>query len=222
LPTRLHLGCGLKTPPGWLNVDGSWQVVLARHPILKRILVATRLFPKSQADIPWSANVMRVNLASELPFEKETFEAIYCSHTLEHLYHRNAEHLLQECWRVLKPGGVCRVVVPDLGAIIERYLQARQMGEQSAADRLMEELLVHEKHRKPGIMGIYYRLTGYHQHKWMYDALSLQRLFNEAGFTAVKAAEYGVSRIDNILEIEEPGRIMNGQGVAVEGSKPGQ
>src|SRR5689334_16369475 len=96
LPTRLHLGCGLKTPPGWLNVDGSWQVVLARHRVLKRILVAARLFPKSQAEIPWSSRVMRVNLASKLPFDKDTFDAIYCSHTLEHLYRQNALNLLRE------------------------------------------------------------------------------------------------------------------------------
>ena len=49
---RLHLGCGLNAPADWLNVDGSAQVWFAQHPGVKRLLVAARIYPASQAAIP--------------------------------------------------------------------------------------------------------------------------------------------------------------------------
>lgn len=213
---RLHLGCGLTTPAGWLNVDGSWQVVLARKPWLKELLVGVGLFPRQQAEIPWSREVVRLDLTKRLPFSDQRFKTIYCSHTLEHLYFKDALELLKECKRILKPGGVCRFVVPDLASIVERYTRSTQQGDPGAGTRLMEELMVHDKTRKKGPMGVYYRLTAFHQHKWMYDALSLQQLFEDAGFVDVASKGCFESRIEGIREIEHPGRILEGQGIAVE------
>jgi predicted SAM-dependent methyltransferase len=216
---RLHLGCGLHAPSGWLNVDGSWQVVLARHRWLKSLLVSLRLLPRSQAEIPWSSDVLRLNLCRPLPFANETFGAIYSSHTLEHLYYHDALALLRECHRLLTPGGVCRAVVPDLESIVNQYLLAKQLNNPDAATRLMETILVHDKTRKRGVYGMYHRLTAFHQHKWMYDADSLLRLFETAGFENVDRAECLVSRIVNIDKIEDPQRILDGQGIVVEGVK---
>lgn len=216
---HLNLGCGLNAPSGWLNVDGSWQVVLARHPSLKQLLVRLRLFPQSQASIPWSRNVMRVDLQRSLPFPGESFRVVYSSHTLEHLHYEDAVRLLSECYRILKPGGICRMVVPDLSATVQRYVLARQRKDGAAANDLMQALLVHDKARKRGLLGLYYRLTGYHQHKWMYDAESLKSLFVASNFSKVRAAGFLDSQIDRIAEVEERGRIADGQGVAVEGIK---
>lgn len=219
LSDHLHLGCGLCAPQGWTNVDGSWQVVLARHPWIKRVLVFMRLLPARQAAIPWSADVVRLNLVKSLPFAEGTFQAIYSSHTLEHLYYADALRLLQECHRILKPGGVCRFVVPDLESIISRYMEARNKREPEGGNRLMEELLVHERSIPRGPLGLYHRITAYHQHKWMYDQESLQQLFREAGFTEVRSAGYLESRIARIAEVEDAGRITEGRGIAVEAVK---
>jgi predicted SAM-dependent methyltransferase len=218
-PEKLHLGCGLTTPTGWLNVDGSWQVILARRPVLKGVLVKLGILTSSQAAIPWSPHVMRLNLTRPLPFESEYFQAVYSSHTLEHLYHEDALHLLKECHRVLKPGGICRAVVPDLESMVDRYRQAKAANNADAGTKLMEELLVHDKQLKRGWIGLAYRLTAFHQHKWMYDASSLQRLFETAGFKKVRRADYHDSGIAGIAEVEDPSRILDGQGVAVEGVK---
>jgi hypothetical protein len=79
----LHLGYGRNAPSDWLNVDGSWQVFLARHPWIKKCFVMSGLLPKSQAAIPWSAEVMRLDFRRPLPFQDGSFEAIYSSQTLE-------------------------------------------------------------------------------------------------------------------------------------------
>lgn len=216
---HLHLGCGQAAPKGWLNVDGSWQVLLARHPWLKNLLVKARILPRKQAEIPWSAEVVRLNLTRPLPFPSESFAAVYSSHTLEHLYHDDALALLRECYRVLKPGGTCRMVVPDLESIVNGYSQAKAAKDVEAATRFMEKLLVHDKRHQRGILGTYYRLTAFHQHKWMYDADSILNLFEAAGFKNVRRADYLDSRIARIGEVEDPGRILDGQGVVAEGSK---
>jgi predicted SAM-dependent methyltransferase len=216
----LHLGCGLTTPDGWVNVDGSWQVELARRPRLKRFLVAARLLPSSQAAIPWNRDVFRLNLKRPLPFANGRFTAVFSSHTLEHLHFEEALALLVECRRVLGTGGICRAVVPDLERIVERYVASKRAGDDRAANRMMEELLVHEKGVTGGMLAAFHRLTAFHQHKWMYDGDSLRRLFIAAGFSEVRQLAHLESRIDRIHEVEMPGRILDGEGVAVEGVKP--
>ena len=216
---HLHLGCGLTAPDDWLNVDGSWQVTLARRPWIKKLLVATRLLPPSQAAIPWSPNVVRLNLNRPLPFPDGAFKVIYSSHLLEHLYHDQARMLLQECHRVLAPGGICRVVVPDLRAIVDHYLRLKEQGNPGAADRFMEMLMVHERSPKPGFLGWFYRLTGFHTHKWMYDAESLSTLMVLAGFEKVSQLRACQSDILRIKEVENPKRIDDGEGVAFESIK---
>ncbi len=215
----LHLGCGLNAPASWLNVDGSFQAVFARRPRLKKLLVALRIYPRSQAAIEWPANILRLDLRRPLPFADGRFVAVYSSHTFEHLHRQEALALARECHRVLRPGGVCRLVVPDLGAVIQRYLQ--RGGAPDAGERLMEEMLVHPTVPAPGLLGLYHRLLGFHQHKWMYDASSLRGLMREAGFDEVVACASRQGSMLHLAEIEEPSRVEDGAGVAVEGFKQG-
>ena len=50
---------------------------------------------------------MRQDLTKRLPFDDGSVDAVYSSHLFEHIYYSDAEAILQECHRVLKPGGVC-------------------------------------------------------------------------------------------------------------------
>lgn len=216
---HLHLGCGLTTPDNWLNVDGSFQVVLAKRPALKRLLIQTRILSPKQAEIPWNSNVVRINLARKLPFRSGSFEVIYCSHLLEHLYYVDAFALLRDCHRILRIGGVCRFVVPDLESLVHRYVAAKKGGDVNASNQLMDGLLVHDRSRRSGLMGLFYRFTGYHQHKWMYDDTSLVSLFQEAGFTNAKVVGFLESQISRVAEVEQAGRVLDGEGIIVEATK---
>jgi SAM-dependent methyltransferase len=218
-PDHLNLGCGLAAPAGWLNVDGSLQVVLARRPWLKRFLVAARIMSKAQAAIPWRPDIVRLDLNRPLPYADGAFAAVYSSHLLEHLYHEQALGLLKECHRVLRRGSVCRAVVPDLEALAARYFREKAAAVPNAGNRFMESLLVHDKGPAKGLLAPYYRMTAFHQHKWMYDAASLIQLFEAAGFRAVRMAGCMDSGIGRIAEVEDPGRILEGEGVVVEGVK---
>ena len=58
------------------------------------------------------------------PFGNESYDAVYGSHVLEHLQPEEADFVLGECYRVLKSGGIVRIVVPDLEEIARLYLEA--------------------------------------------------------------------------------------------------
>ena len=92
----LNLGCGRRYHSDWTNVDF-----------------------KSTGE-----GVIAHNLNQNIPFQDESFDVVYHSHLLEHFSRSNAEIFLKECYRVLRPQGVLRVVVPDLEQIARTYLTA--------------------------------------------------------------------------------------------------
>ncbi len=94
MPVMLNLGCGQRYHPDWTNVDFR----------------AT------------SSQVMEHNLREGIPFGNASFDVIYHSHLLEHFSRSYAVDFMRECFRVLKPGGILRVVVPDLEQIVRCYL----------------------------------------------------------------------------------------------------
>jgi predicted SAM-dependent methyltransferase len=215
---RLHLGCGLVAPENWLNVDGSPQAWLARKPLIKSILKQTGV---SFAQNQWPSNILYLNLDRPLRFQDNHFEAVYASHLLEHLYRDQAMQLVTECQRILAPGGIIRLVVPDLETLSRQYLESANeaKGNEMPADRFMRRLMTHSASRPNGLLGIYRQMTSFHDHKWMYDSPSLVSLLEECGFMEVTAMKCHQSNIPDIKVIEKPERIENGEGIAVEGIK---
>jgi SAM-dependent methyltransferase len=214
-------------PPEWLNVDGSFNAWLAQKPTLRRAMAGLRLVPKSQLEIPWPKNVKIADLRKRLPWPNNSFDAVFSSHLLEHLYRQEALNLLKEVHRVLVPGGLCRMLVPDLRAIVLEYLrQGTVEGDVGAADdparRMCRRLLMRSE--APPRTGLVYRaytaLTDFHDHKWMYDGPSLIKLMSEAGFIECSERAFLQSDIAHLDKVESPGRVLNGLGVPVEGRKP--
>lgn len=91
----INLGCGSRYREGWTNLDIS----------------------------PTSPQVKAWDVLSGIPFPDDTFEFVYHSHLLEHIPKSKVTGFLAECYRVLKPGCVIRVVVPNLENIARLYLQ---------------------------------------------------------------------------------------------------
>ena len=91
----LNVGCGTHYHQDWVNIDIN-------------------------AD---ASDVINFDIKKGLPFENKEFDAVYSSHMLEHLSQSGGINFLREMYRVLKPGGVIRIVVPDLEAICRKYLE---------------------------------------------------------------------------------------------------
>lgn len=71
--------------------------------------------------------VKKVNILSGLPFESNSMDAVYCGHFLEHIDTEEGKIVLNEIYRVLKPNGVIRIVVPDLENICKEYLKILEL-----------------------------------------------------------------------------------------------
>jgi SAM-dependent methyltransferase len=227
-PSKLHLGCGLNAVDGWLNVDGSWNARLAKLPWLRRAMATVGLISKEAAAVPWRRDLRILDVREALPFPASSFEAVYASHLLEHLFLADAQRLLRECFRVLRPGGVIRIVVPDLRPIVQEYLGERpfhnsdEFAAMAPADRMNRRLHFRNPNPPRGnvVLRVYAALTDFQTHKWMYDATSLVGHLRVAGFDDVEQRDFRVSRISDIDRIEHPARVLRGEGVCVEGLKP--
>lgn len=73
--------------------------------------------------VPLAPGVKRVNLLAGFPYPDNTFDAVYSSHVMEHFSRDEGRRVLQACHRILKPGGILRVVVPDLEQNCREYLR---------------------------------------------------------------------------------------------------
>lgn len=205
---RLHLGCGPVTPAGWVNVDAALGARLAKTGPLFRLLRALGVLR-----LDWPRDITLHDLRRPLPWPDASAEAIYSSHTLEHLDREEGERLLRECGRVLAPGGVMRIVVPDLAALVDAY----EKGELPATG-FVERLGV--GFAQPGDGRLKRRLAPLFRfpHRCMYDAESLLGILRDAGLDA-RAHAPMVSRIRDIGEIELRERAEGS--LIVEAVKPG-
>jgi SAM-dependent methyltransferase len=105
---------------------------------------------------PLDPAVKAFDVRKGLPYSDNAFDAVYSSHVLEHLRKYEASFLLKQIHRVLRPGGVFRVAVPDLESIARTYIQELESitdgGKSSIADYewIVLELLDQTVRSRPG------------------------------------------------------------------------
>ncbi len=103
----INFGCGLSVATDWLNYDASPTLRLQKLPLVG--LLAKSLVRPRFPDL-----VLFGDIARRLPEESSSADLVYCSHILEHLSLDDFRLALTEVFRILKPGGVFRGVLPDL------------------------------------------------------------------------------------------------------------
>ncbi|MDH5835442.1 class I SAM-dependent methyltransferase [Luteimonas kalidii] len=139
---KLHLGCGPRHIPGWYHVD------------------ALAL-----------AHVDHVGPVDDLAWIPDgSVGIIYASHVLEHFGRHAYMKVLQEWRRVLRPGGILRIAVPDFAAAARLYVSG-------ALPRGIEEIR--------GLMSGGQK-DQYDYHFNVFDEPSLKAAMLEAGFSSVR------------------------------------
>lgn len=64
----------------------------------------------------------KINLNNDIfPIESNSVDAVYTSHTLEHIYADAVPRVFLEINRILKQGGLFRIVVPDIDVAVKLY-----------------------------------------------------------------------------------------------------
>lgn len=168
VPQMLNLGCGHRVHPAWLNLDIA----------------------------PTDPSVIAHDLTESIPLDDGSCLAVYNSHVLEHLPREDAPEFLAECFRVLMPGGILRVVVPDLETIARLYL--RNLDDAASGDIQAEERhewmtieLVDQlaRHRSGGQMLDYWKKDPMPAEDFVYE-----RMGGEARnvTTALRTSEQGI------------------------------
>lgn len=196
---RLNLGCGTETPDAWVNVDYALGARLGKIAPLRPLLRAIGIF-----HIEWSASIVIHDLRRPLPWPDDSVTAVYSSHTLEHFTKEAGQRLLRECRRVLAPGGVIRIAVPNLPAILEGY----NKGVYPAVD-LLERLGVTYERDSDGPLRRWLAPLVRFPHRCMYDAESLLAALFEAGFDARIHAPL-LSHLPDIADVECEERVRGG------------
>lgn len=99
--TRYNVGAGIFKRDGWTNLD-----------------LASDHYAPQQSDF------VEYDLTSgePLPIADASATIIYCSHVIEHVPDADVERLLAESYRALMPGGVLRLVTPDIDLAFAAYL----------------------------------------------------------------------------------------------------
>ena len=184
---KLHLGAFDCSVDGWVNTDVTPHIWISKIPLAPLLLFKLKIMPKFRYD-QHLAGVFRqlkyLDLCKKLPFQENSIDAIFSSHVFEHLFMDEVNKLIVECFRVLKPGGVCRVVVPDLEKIISSY---------SAEDPTRFILDIYEVASRSAVKN---------SHHSAFTGSSLTKLFAGAGFSKCMVVQYLVGICPDIYKLD--------------------
>ena len=145
-PIRLNLGCGHKLLPGYINCDmqGNYSGVK----------------PDVECDL------------RALPFPDGHADEVMAIHVFEHFYVWEAEAVLAEWTRVLRPGGTIVLEMPSFDKILFCANSPEvRASTQQLATFVWGGLYGDQKHRSEAM-----------QHKWCYTGSQAIQLLREAGF----------------------------------------
>jgi len=158
-PFKLNVGCGENIKTGWVNIDLQHGGDLA------------------------------LDVRNGLPFADNSCEVIYSEHFLEHLaYPKESIPFLEECRRVLIPGGIISVGVPDSRYVVESCIK----------DPIDPDFLKKSIERDWGypddcrtgfdFINYHFRMGG--EHHFAFDFTTLKSHLERAGFRDVEKRDF--------------------------------
>jgi len=239
----LNLGCGSKvsSSPDVVNIDWSIYLRIKKSPILMLLAPAVFRGERRKRLDALPDNILVHNLAAGIPFPEDSVDVVYHSHVLEHLDRDVATKFLIEAKRVLKPGGVQRIVVPDLERLAKQYVdhiaisehnpdearlhddyvvpmleqsvrrEASGTSQQMPMRRFVENLLLGDARRRG------------ETHQWMYDRITLSSLLRSVDFKGPQVCDFTTSTIPNWesyrLDLDENGNEYKPGSLYIEARK---
>jgi SAM-dependent methyltransferase len=225
----LNLGCGTKTSshPDVVNIDWSIYLRLKQSSLLRVLSPVFLHEERLRRFIDLPNNILVHNLAKGIPFRSDSVDVVYHSHMLEHLDKSLVEGFFTEVKRVLKPGGLCRIVVPDLEYFCKKYLDHLaicdvDLSEKSLHDNyianIIEQCVRKEsfgtskqtplRRKLENIILGDARKRG-ETHQWMYDRVNLTQSLLATGYKSVVIQKYNTSGVPDWallgLDLDERG-----------------
>jgi len=191
---KLHLGCGRNILPGWLNSD---------------------YFPRSAA-------VLHLDARGRFPFAAGQFDYVYSEHMIEHIAYPEGAAMVQESFRVLKPGGKLRISTPDLAFLLDLRRSDRSQLQNDYIQWATEKFVKGAPYADDTfVINNFVRRWG---HLFIYDEKTLRAAFVSAGFAAVVRCNLNESDDSALRNLENEKRMPKGflrlETMTIEGTKP--
>lgn len=166
---KLNLGCGTDYKDGWINIDNNSDNNI------------------EHLDLHW-------DLLKPLPFADGSVDFIFNEHFFEHFTVEEAQKVMKDTLRVLKPGGVMRIAMPDLKMVVDHYLHVPV-----AKDPIIKRFKFDQVKTPAEWINMSFRWWG---HKWLYDWEELERRLREAGFTHITQCKLKKSEHPELRNLE--------------------
>jgi predicted SAM-dependent methyltransferase len=147
-------------------------------------------------NIDFSAEAdLRLDLRRPLPLSTNSCEQIFTEHFIEHLkYPEEAEQFITECHRILQPGGVIVLSVPDTewplqdyGLNKRDYLRAAEQEQwhPESCNTFIEHINYHFRQRWSNSDE-----SNFARHRFAYDFETMEKLLTSSGFDTVSRRNY--------------------------------
>ncbi len=233
----LNLGCGYKTADakGVVNIDFGVFLRIATTPVLRNLSPLIVGQGRKEKLRHLGTSIMVYDISSGIPAADNSIAAVYHSHLLEHLDRDVAVEFMREVARVLRPGGIHRIAVPDLEYAVRRYIQHLESDDQTEPHDEYVGAIIEQSVRREAA-GTSRQARGRRMvenfilgdarnrgetHQWMYDYKNLSELLNRTGFTDIRRYSFGESAIPNWtdynLEFDEAGGEYKPHSLYMEG-----
>ena len=205
----MQYGCGWSAPEEWTNFDSSLTLRWERLPLLG-------LFTKNPQRFP--ANVQVGDIVNGLPIPDGACQGVYASHVLEHLALEDFHKALQNTYRILRPGGTFRLIVPDLERSAREYIARLDRAEPSPNLFFLRDTILGCERKESGFWGFLKRFSNTSAHLWMWDEISLRQALADHGFCNIRICKFGDSGDEMFSHVENACRFHNA--LAMEAKRP--
>lgn len=145
----------------------------------------------------WENHDADVDITQRLPYPDDVVDFILCEHCVEHVPQWLAIVFFKECHRILKPGGVARIIVPSVVQIWKRstrdYIKFTNQWVKDA-----------EPDVRTAMSNIIYQ----HGHQAIWSASLLEALLFFAGFPKIEPWTPGKSLHPELVGVDGHGKVI--------------
>jgi len=143
---------------------------------------------------------------AKMPFEDNSVKGIFSEHFFEHIhYTEEAPTFLKECHRVLQPGGVLRLIVPDAGRYLKAYAAQDPWAElkplRPLDDDGVDPYFGWSYNTPMELMNAVFRQS--QEHKFAYDYETMEFIMRQNGFSQIQQQSYQKSALPELAIDQE-------------------
>lgn len=184
MSTLIHLGSGKIHLAGWINIDHE---------------------PSHNPDVCMDY------LQLHTRFAENSADAVLAVHTIEHLeFASGVQTVLEQMFRVLKPSGVVRIVVPDLMLVAKKYVNGEDLKDiyTGPGEYYLGEIDC------PATRFAYFCRAW--SHTVIFDFRLLFDMMKVAGFVNIRGCNFGQSDTPALCGVDR----FPAESLSMEGTKP--